>query len=286
MPDRSTVRSGADRQAGVARIGNSLFRIIMTMALVILGGVGVSRAEDDQEVERTARKACLSGNYVKGVELLSDLFVRTKEPTHIYNQARCYEQNGRFEEAILRFREFLVIKSKTLDAEERADAEQHLATCQALLESNQAKRAEAPRPSPIEPPTAVSPPTPSNPLVATSPDRREPARREDGGLRMVGLICGGAGVAAVGTGIYFYSKAASYSDKVSNQDPWNPADEAAGKRAETMQWVFYSAGGALLATGVVLYVLGSRAGESHAEVAGLTPWFGHESLGLSAQGRF
>jgi len=40
------------------------------------------------------------------VDLLAQLFVETGDVNYIYNQGRCYEQNGKFGEAILRFREF------------------------------------------------------------------------------------------------------------------------------------------------------------------------------------
>ena len=39
--------------------------------------------------ERMARTACLSGDYGKGVALLSELLVSTMDPTYIYNQGRC-----------------------------------------------------------------------------------------------------------------------------------------------------------------------------------------------------
>jgi hypothetical protein len=40
--------------------------------------------------ERAARKACLSGDYAKGVEILSDLFIDTKDPVYLFNQGRCF----------------------------------------------------------------------------------------------------------------------------------------------------------------------------------------------------
>jgi hypothetical protein len=51
---------------------------------------------DDQE--RAARKACLLGDVRKGTEILADLYLDTKNPTHIYNQGRCFEQNDPDEE--------------------------------------------------------------------------------------------------------------------------------------------------------------------------------------------
>lgn len=66
-----------------------------------------AQAASRQTPEKTARKACLSGDYEKGVAILSDLFVETQDPTWIFNQARCFEQNRRYEDAIARFQEYL-----------------------------------------------------------------------------------------------------------------------------------------------------------------------------------
>lgn len=49
-------------------------------------------AEDAKE--HAARKACLTGNYQKGVEILSDLYLKTKDPVFIYNQGRCMYRLG------------------------------------------------------------------------------------------------------------------------------------------------------------------------------------------------
>lgn len=54
-----------------------------------------------------ARTACLAGDYSKGATILSQLFVETKDPNYIYNQARCFEQNSRYQEALSRFQEYL-----------------------------------------------------------------------------------------------------------------------------------------------------------------------------------
>jgi tetratricopeptide (TPR) repeat protein len=86
--------------------------------------------------ERAAKKACLTGDPVKGVELLTDLFIDTNDPTYIFNQGRCYEQSNRYEEAIGRFREYLR-KAKSAPAAERAEAEKHIADCQALSEKKE-----------------------------------------------------------------------------------------------------------------------------------------------------
>jgi opacity protein-like surface antigen len=99
-----------------------------------------------EDQERMAKKACLTGDITKGVEILTDLFIDTNDPTYIYNQGRCFEQNRRYEDAIARFREYL-IKAKNANAEERADTEKHIADCQSYLSKGETQKPGKP-PSP------------------------------------------------------------------------------------------------------------------------------------------
>jgi hypothetical protein len=254
-----------------------------------------AHAAGKEAKERAARKACLSGDYAKGVEILSDLFIDTKDANYIFNQARCFEQNNRCEEAVSRFREYLR-KASSLGAEDKADTEKHIADCQALLgqktvpEPKVAVAPPAPAPAaPIAPPSPA--PAPAPPIapapaqidVASAP---QPAANPGRGLRIAGIACGAVGVASVGAGIYYYTQAKSYSDKVSNQTIPNPSDESAGKHAQTMQWVFYSAGAAAIATGTVLYVLGWQATDTSRPTARVAPLLGPGIAGISAQGAF
>jgi tetratricopeptide (TPR) repeat protein len=264
-------------------------------------------ASDDAKV-RAARKACLSGSYQNGVELLTDLFISTNNPVYIYNQARCYEQNGRYEESINSFREYLRKGNPT--AEERAETEQHIADCQALLgqkpnlapvlETKPEVAATARPPyAPVREAeaggkveTAGQQPIASNVLAGSNTSGQvaagsTPTPSHSGrGLRIAGLISAVVGVGATATGVYFYTRAKSYSDKVSNEPVRNPSDESAGKNAETMQWVFYGLGGVALATGTVLYVLGWPGADNPGATAGIAPLVAPGLAGISAQGVF
>jgi hypothetical protein len=271
-------------------------------ALLLLGAAPVVRAAADDPQERVARKACLSGNYQKGVDILTDLFLSTRNPVYIYNQARCYEQNDRCGDAIPRFREYLR-KAAEASPDELAEAEKHITDCQALL--RQGSTAAAAResahsgatsgaaiqtPPPGSSARVASPPgalasasTPATPLAT---DSVASAPRTGRGLRITGIAVGAAGIASIAAGVYFYTRARFYSDKVSKQVPPNPSDQSSGKNAEAMQWVCYSIGGAALATGVLLYVLGWPGGESHRQVVPVAPLVGPGLAGLSAQGAF
>jgi hypothetical protein len=87
--------------------------------------------------EQAAMTACLAGEYNKGVALLAELYVKTRNPIYLFNQGRCFEQNGKYEEAIVRFREF---QRKNADAGRSPDvqAEKHIADCQAFLDKQKA----------------------------------------------------------------------------------------------------------------------------------------------------
>jgi len=113
-----------------------------------------------------AKRACLAGDYAKGVAILADIYVETKDINSLYNQGRCFEQNGKYEEAIVRFREY---QRKNRDAGNPPDpdAERHIAECQALLDPKSAVVAPAPGPTPA--------PAPPQPQVQAPPPAATPA---------------------------------------------------------------------------------------------------------------
>jgi hypothetical protein len=104
------------------------------------GGRGAGK--DDRE--RAAKKACLTGDPVSGVAILADLYIDTSDTAYLFNQGRCFEQNGRYQEAVVRFREY---QRKNADAGKAPDAkaEKHIADCLALSDE------QKPAPSPAAP---------------------------------------------------------------------------------------------------------------------------------------
>jgi len=276
----------------------------LAIVLMVLPASPRAWAAGKEDKERAARKACLSGDYAKGVEILSDLFIDTKDPNYIFNQARCFEQNSRCEEAISRFREYLR-KATPISPQDKTDTQTHIADCQALLNAKDASvrtreggtvTASSELAAPTHAPSVTNPaPRPlsaAESTKATGPEQvamtnvtttvDNPGR----GLRIAGVICGAVGVASIGTAVYFYAQARSYSNKVSNEVIPVSADEQAGRNAQTMQWVFYSVGGAAIATGTVLYVVGSRAPSESNSAATIAPMVGLGLAGISARGSF
>ncbi len=128
-----------------------------------------------REMERAAQAACLSGDYSKGVAILAELYVDTREAIYIFNQGRCFEQSGRYEDAIIRFREFQrknASAGRALDPE----AEKHIADCQALLDKQKPVPPAAPAPAVVR---ESSLPSSAGSTLPTSPAPLTPAFSSD-----------------------------------------------------------------------------------------------------------
>lgn len=214
--------------------------------------------------ERAAKRACLTGDAEGGVALLTDLYIDTNDPTYLFNQGRCFEQNRRYEDAIGRFREYL-IKAKGLGAEDRADTERHIAACESYLRP---KPAEATRP---ETPTVATTPVAPTAVLDRAPPQEivaapEPSPgRAGSGLRIAGLMVGGVGAAGLVTGLVLNLKVNSMSSDLENE--YDPNVESSRKGYKTGAWIGYGVGAACLVGGAVLYSLGWMRGKQANTVA-------------------
>lgn len=232
-------------------------------------------------LEKAAKKACAAGDFTKGVEILADLYVRTDDPTFIFNQGRCYEQNHQWVRAIDRFREFQ-LKAPSRDQDAVAESEKHIAKCKAYLSEDEAK-ALAPPPShgqttaadPLpSPPPSLSKPTIE--VVAPSPPPPSPVAAPSA-LPTVGIVLGSVGLASLVTAVVLNAKANSYADA---------GDESNLNAFKNGAWVCYGGGGAALATGIVLYVLGHRGSEPKQPRVVLSPIWAPGGAGLAMRGGF
>jgi hypothetical protein len=229
--------------------------------------------------ERAAKRACLTGDPEGGVALLTDLYIDTNDPTYLFNQGRCFEQNRRYEDAIGRFREYL-IKAKGLSSEDRADTEKHITTCESYV---QPKPTEATKPeTPIDTTAGASSPvsdrTPPPQIVATP----SPARAGSG-LRTAGLMVGAVGVAGLVTGLVLNVKVNGMSSDL--EDEYDPSVDSTRKSYKTGAWIGYGVGTACLVGGAVLYSLGWWRGKQ-ARTLALVPAVGPDMVGTLLVGAF
>jgi hypothetical protein len=226
------------------------FRFVAFAVALLLPALSASAASIGER-ERAARKACLTGDVGKGVELLADLFLDTRDITHLFNQGRCLEQNRRFAEAISRFQEYLV-KGENLSEEARADAQKHIELCQKNL---------GPAATPPIPPPEPAPPVVSSP--AAGPDTlgiTKPAALPPGssglGLRTTGIVLAAVGGAALVTGLVLNLKYIDMTRDLEKPYSYSRGDDSSRMDYKTGAWIGYGAGAALVAGGGILYYLG------------------------------
>jgi hypothetical protein len=236
--------------------------------------------------------ACLSGDYGKGVAILSELFVDTKNPTYIFNQGRCFEQNHRYEDAISRFEEYLRMP-EGLDPADREAAEKHIADCKDRLppEPSRASQASAPRefvpPSPPPAGSSVPPSVPeSSTSIAAQPEPQPASGQGKAGLRVAGIVTASVGVAALATGVFLNLKVNSLSRDMGTTIGNYESRNSDRKTYETMAWIGYGVGGACIVTGAVLYGLGLRTGGSSSTSVALLPTIGSGQAGALLTGGF
>ncbi|MGD0835481.1 MAG: hypothetical protein ABSB49_02425 [Polyangia bacterium] len=249
-------------------------------------------AANHRAQERGARKACLDGDYAKGVSILSDLFLDTKDPTYIFNQGRCFEQNHRYEDAISRFQEYIRYAGKgQIDGSDKVAAEQHIADCRELL----AKEAGVATPPPFatatsgQAPTSSPPPTPAAPAeVASTPARpAQPTHSSGAGLRTAGITVGALGVVALASGVVLNLKANSVSNNEQNvPGAYSSSQESDRKSYEDFAWVAYGVGAACVGVGALLYLLGYQANSATQGGVALMPALAGGHAGAVLTGAF
>jgi hypothetical protein len=227
------------------------------------------------------------------VAILAELFVETQDATYVYNQARCFEQNGRNQEAIDRFREYLRIATH-LSKEDAASVQKHIADCQALLDKSQSfdrsKQPESTIPAqapPAAPPPAEAQTTPAPPgyVVAEPPTvKNEQLARRSRAMRTAGVIAAGLGGVALVTGVALNLKVNSLATDLEVPGAYSRSTESRRSEYATLAWIGYGVGGALLAGGVALYLLGR--GSARTDAIALAPVFASDRVGAALMGAF
>ena len=275
----------------------SLFLAPAILVVPLLLAAAPAAAASRQAQERAARKACLNGDYSKGVGILSDLFVDSKDPTYIFNQGRCFEQNHRYEDAVSRFDEYLRVGQAVLKPEDKAVAEKHRSDCKEKLAEERgpspAQSAQQSSPPAAAPPLVPTPkpeplPEPSTSIVVAPPPQQAPTTHGRwGGLLTAGIITGGVGVLVVAGGVILNLKANSMVDNMeSSVDSYSPAKEDDQKTYRTLAWVGYGAGAACVAAGAILVGVGLKSGTSSSPNVALVPTISPAQVGAVLTGGF
>lgn len=251
-----------------------------------------------QSQEQAARKACLNGDYAKGTSILSDLFIQSGgNPIFVFNQARCFEQNRRYEDAVARFEEFLRTAEASragLSQDDKSAAEKHIADCKRHMEQESNKTSSPLAQASSTPAPAIAPSAPANqsqptdsmPFVA-QPASTPTSSNSRAGLRTAGIVTASVGGAALVAGILLNLHANSMaSDMENNIGGYTPSKNSSHDNYVTATWVSYGVGAACVATAAVLFGIGLRSkGSASNEVAIVPAVDGHQA-GLALTGSF
>jgi hypothetical protein len=289
-----------DRRKNLSTRGRSLVAfalLIVPWLFAPAAAQAASRQAQDsrQAQEKAARKACLSGDNATGISILSDLFIDTKDPTYIFNQARCFQQSKRYDDAIARFQEYLRA-APNVDVADKAAAERHIADCQDLIAKQTGQPAPTVAPTAVIPTSDVhqqsSPPiqaaatTLSTSTLVAGPANPQTLPASGSGLRVAGITTASVGAATLVAGVLLNLKVNSMASDLETYGSYTDNKESQRKTYETLGWISYSVGGACVAAGTLLYYLGLRS-ESHASIStSLVPVFAPDRAGAAIGGTF
>ncbi len=245
-------------------------------------------ASSRQERERVARKACLAGDYAKGIDILSDLFLETQDPVFIFNQARCLEQGQQYKDAIARFQEYLRTgETHKLKPDDEAAAKEHIVACKENLANQtieaQAATAPAPFTSPHPEQTSAAPIPASS---VTQPEPQQASTSTRSGLRVAGIVTAAVGVAAFGAGVAFNVLANNTAGDMESTLDGYAAKKSTRDGYVALAWVGYGVGAACVVTGAVLYGIGLKARSTSATNVAFVPTFGSGQAGAALVGAF
>jgi len=242
---------------------------------LLMGVSAAAPAADSREArEREARKACFTGNVDRGVEILVDLYGETGHPNYIYNQARCFERNGKYDQAVLSYEDYLR-KASNLGEAERAQVERSIAELRAKTAAPATPGASGGTGAPalLTPELDATAPgaggKPSEALLPPGGEER-PVRMEWPWQRTAGvvsLVVAGGGLALGVAGTVLRSgRAGDFNDTCTyfNGQPV-PRTMGSGadcrgryealQAAERMMWIGYVSAGVAAGAGVTLLLL-------------------------------
>ena len=268
------------------------FRCISLALLVVVACLGPGRTSyaESRGVQsadshyKKGKKAYTLGHFPEAIEEFEKAYDIKPEPLFLFNIAQAHRQNGNLQRAIFFYRRYLDADPKTKD---RADIEKRIKDAESQLaaekERSLSPAAPAPQPAPA-PPTVVVMQAPA-PAPQTTP---APAPKSEGkpgrGLIIAGIVTGGVGVLAIGGGVFSGVHASSLYDEA-YQGQYDSSKEQSSKTFRTLEWVSFVVGGAAVATGTILIIVGATSKGESSTVA-LAPLLAPGVGGASVFGRF
>ena len=224
--------------------------VLVLLPMLLVGRGAVAQQTDPRP--RQALSACASGDVNRGVAILAELYAETRDPGFVFNQGRCYQQNGQLEQAQQRFHEYLRVGT--------SEPPEDLARARGFvkeLDEAIARRAAEARAKELAAPGA------------------DPLERRRSALRTTAIVLGSIAVVGIGAGAVLSYKVQSQEksvekrfamDAIVSDGPGLRRQLSDGGRYETWQWIAYGVGvataaGALTSLGIAELAWRSPAGD-------------------------
>lgn len=242
----------------------------MRLAVIVAVTLVARLAHADSDAERLYQEgqaAYDAKRYDEAIAAWDRSYALSKLPALVFNLAQAHRLAGHCTKAVEAYHRFLALDPQST---ERPDAEQFLRELEPCADAPDHRPATKPIAAPIE------------------------RRYEDrgAGKRRTGVIVGGAGLVVFATGLYFGAHASSLATEVeeacASGCEWATVEDkdAAGRRAQTLQYVLYAVGAAGLVGGAALYYLGTKDKHLIVETPRATGATGATGLVIGVGGRF
>jgi tetratricopeptide (TPR) repeat protein len=231
-------------------------------------------------------------DYDKAIEEYRAAYDLAPLPELLFNLGQVYRLSGNKREALWHYRRFLEAQPGGLGSDE---AREHITRLSRQLEEDEERedaRRRRPEPTPAPKPETQAEPAPAG----ASPSgyvRREPVEPDDSagrGLRIAGIATAITGGLVVVWGLAKGYEAKQAADTISEAKMWTDEQRDAliqGPEAERMAYILFGVGGALVATGGILYYFGHRArSEANARALRFEPVLTPRQAVMSVSGRF
>jgi len=274
-----------------------LWAMAAVAAIAVAGG---SASADDRAVAREhfqkGSKAFELGLYDEAIAEYTAAYKAKDDPSILYNMAQAHKLAGHTADALRFYRMFLI---KEPDAANRDEVLGKIEMLNKALEQQRKAQSMPPDttlPAPaahspdsgVKPPqSTAAPPAAANPEPAPSLATRAPDRHAGRTKKIVGIVLGVVGVAALGAGLGLELAAKQTSDDLTaaNQggQPFDQDQYSAGKAKDGAGVALLAVGGAAAVAAIVVGVLGLR--EAKASRVAWVPWLSATGAGAAIEVR-
>ncbi|MGE5187089.1 MAG: hypothetical protein ACM31C_33800 [Acidobacteriota bacterium] len=249
--------------------------LVSLLTILALAGTLVADPADKPKADseaQAAQQAYEAGKYHDAATHFAAAYQLDPQPAYLFNTAQAYRFAKECANAADYYRKFLDA-TKQLAAQNLDKVQKYLAEMDACVKDN-----------------ALAPTTPAMPSQVTTPARAPlPEAPADPGRdqRRLGLAIGAAGIVGLVVGAYYTHRVL---DVTSQAQAWANANctqaapctseadaqqkatfQQRGDAAQRDETIAYAVGGAAVAAGVVLYMLGSHRSDERAVAAVPTP---------------